>query len=325
MSILQRSIKMILSTVLATSLAQQLGLSYATAAGVIAILSVLDTRRSTLEMTYHRFLSALLALAIAYIAFQSLGFNLLAFTCYLVFYIPLALGWELAAGIAPSTVLVTHLWVERTISLAFMGHELALFILGAGVALLANLYMPSHNKRVQSYHQQSEKLLKSILLKFNQFLLDGGGRNEASLINELDSLLEEALALVYRDRHNQVFKQTNYEAHYFEMRQQQNQVLRLTAHNMNHCQLASDEGEILAELFGQTAEQLSQENPATALLTTINQCLSDFRQRELPKTREEFENCARLFQNLHDLEHFLQLKVTFYQCYMTNNQGELNE
>lgn len=54
MSILQHSIKMILSTVLATLLAQQLGLSYATAAGVIAILSVLDTRRSTLEMTYHR-------------------------------------------------------------------------------------------------------------------------------------------------------------------------------------------------------------------------------------------------------------------------------
>ncbi|WP_423828570.1 aromatic acid exporter family protein, partial [Staphylococcus aureus] len=50
MPILERTIKLILTTVLAIYLAEFLGLSYATSAGIIAILSLLDTRKSSLKM-----------------------------------------------------------------------------------------------------------------------------------------------------------------------------------------------------------------------------------------------------------------------------------
>lgn len=318
MPIVQRTVKLILATILSIYLTNFLGLQNATSAGIIAILSVLDTRKSTYLIAVERLFSTLLALAIAAVVFSIFGFDTWTLILYMTLYIPLAyrFGWEV--GIAPATVLVTHLLLEQDISLPFLGNELTLFLIGAGLALVCNLYMPSEEKRIASYHDQVEDLLKQILLRFESFLLNGDGRNEALLINQLDDLLHEALEVVYRDRHNQVFNKTNYQVHYFEMRSAQNKILRQMAKNINHCLLESRESIILASLFERTAQQLSRENSGKELLEDIELFHQTFRDRPLPQTRQEFETRATLFQLLHDMETFIQLKVDFYHDYPEN-------
>lgn len=319
MPLLDRTIKLVLATCAAIGLASFFQLSYATAAGIIAILSVLDTRRASFKTAISRFWSMILALGIAVIAFSLFGFNLLALGLYLCIYVPLTYRANLTAGIAPCTVLVTHLFLEKSTSLELLANEIALFLLGAGIALLANLYMPSQDKKIEEYHERVEQELKAILLRFHDFLVKGDGRNEARLITQLDTTLKEALEIVYLDRHNQVFHQTDYQVHYFEMRQNQNRILRDMAQMMNDCQLESEESLILAQLFERTAKQLSQTNPAYDLLADIEHFLETFRKRELPRTRIEFETRARLYQLLHDLENFIQLKVDFYERYKEEN------
>ncbi|HEM5147293.1 TPA: aromatic acid exporter family protein [Streptococcus suis] len=315
MSLSLRTIKLIFATVLAIYLATALGLSYATAAGIIAILSVLDTRKSSFKMARNRLFSTLLALTIAVLTFALFGFGIWTLGIYLALYVPLAYRFNWEAGIAPSTVLVTHLLLEQDISLIFLGNELTLFLIGAGLALLFNLYMPSQEKKIQAYHDQVEDLLKQILLRFEAFLLNGDGRNEAELITQLDKTLNEALKVVYLDRHNQLFQQTNYQVHYFEMRAAQNKILRTMAGNINKCLLEGRENVILSSLFERTAQQLSRENSAKELLLDIELFHATFRERPLPQTREEFETRATLFQLLHDMEAFIRLKVDFYEVY----------
>ncbi|WP_174850588.1 aromatic acid exporter family protein [Streptococcus suis] len=315
MSLSLRTIKLIFATVLAIYLATALGLSYATAAGIIAILSVLDTRKSSFKMARNRLFSTLLALTIAVLTFALFGFGIWTLGIYLALYVPLAYRFNWEAGIAPSTVLVTHLLLEQDISLIFLGNELTLFLIGAGLALLCNLYMPSQEKKIQAYHDQVEDLLKQILLRFEAFLLNGDGRNEAELITQLDKTLDEALKVVYLDRHNQLFQQTNYQVHYFEMRAAQNKILRTMAGNINKCLLEGRENVILSSLFERTAQQLSRENSAKELLLDIELFHATFRERPLPQTREEFETRATLFQLLHDMEAFIRLKVDFYEVY----------
>ncbi|HFI0187689.1 TPA: aromatic acid exporter family protein [Streptococcus suis] len=320
MSISLRTIKLIFATVLAVYLATALGLSYATSAGIIAILSILDTRKSSFKMARNRLFSTLLALTIAVLTFALFGFGIWTLGIYLALYVPLAYHFNWEAGIAPSTVLVTHLMLETNLSLAFLGNELTLFLIGAGLALLFNLYMPSQEKQIEAYHDQVEDLLKQILLRFEAFLLQGDGRNEAELINQLDQTLEEALKVVYLDRHNQVFHRTNYQVHYFEMRAAQSKILRTMAGNINKCLLEGRENVILSSLFERAAQQLSRENSAQDLLLDIELFHAMFRERPLPQTREEFETRATLFQLLHDMEHFIQLKVDFYQVYKENEE-----
>ncbi|HEM3992498.1 TPA: aromatic acid exporter family protein [Streptococcus suis] len=315
MSLSLRTIKLIFATVLAIYLATALGLSYATAAGIIAILSVLDTRKSSFKMARNRLFSTLLALTIAVLTFALFGFGIWTLGIYLALYVPLAYRFNWEAGIAPSTVLVTHLLLEQDISLIFLGNELTLFLIGAGLALLCNLYMPSQEKKIQAYHDQVEDLLKQILLRFEAFLLNGDGRNEAELITQLDQTLEQALKVVYLDRHNQLFQQTNYQVHYFEMRAAQNKILRTMAGNINKCLLEGRENVILSSLFERAAQQLSRENSAKELLLDIELFHATFRERPLPQTREEFETRATLFQLLHDMEAFIRLKVDFYEVY----------
>ncbi|AXI68239.1 aromatic acid exporter family protein [Streptococcus suis] len=321
MSLSLRTIKLIFATVLAIYLATALGLSYATAAGIIAILSVLDTRKSSFKMARNRLFSTLLALTIAVLTFALFGFGIWTLGIYLTLYVPLAYRFNWEAGIAPSTVLVTHLLLEQDISLIFLGNELALFLIGAGLALLFNLYMPSQEKKIEAYHDQVEDLLKQILLRFEAFLLNGDGRNEAELITQLDKTLEEALKVVYLDRHNQLFQQTNYQVHYFEMRAAQNKILRTMAGNINKCLLEGRENVILSSLFERAAQQLSRENSAKELLLDIELFHATFRERPLPQTREEFETRATLFQLLHDMEAFIRLKVDFYEVYKDEDEG----
>ncbi|MBF0778396.1 aromatic acid exporter family protein [Streptococcus cuniculi] len=319
MPLLHRTIKLVLATCVAINLANLIHLSSPTSAGIIAILSLLDTRRASLKTAWARLWSTILALAIASLAFSLFGFHLLTLGLYLCLYVPLAYKANLTAGIAPCTVLVTHLFLEQSTSLTLIGNELALFLIGAGIALIANLYMPSQDKQIQAYHEEVEQGLKAILLRFQDLLLTGDGRNEAQLITQLDQTLQKALEVVYLDRHNQVFHQTNYQVHYFEMRLAQNKMLRTMARNINKFSLESREAVILANLFDRTALQLSRHNPGHELLEDIELFHQAFRERPLPQTREEFEARATLFQLLHDIEAFIQLKVDFYEQYAYEN------
>lgn len=93
MSISQRTTKLILATCLACLLAYFLNLSSAVSAGIIALLSLSDTRRSTLKLARNRLFSMLLALAIGVLAFHLSGFHIWSLGLYLAFYVPLAYRW----------------------------------------------------------------------------------------------------------------------------------------------------------------------------------------------------------------------------------------
>ena len=315
MSISQRTIKLILATCLACLVASFLDLSSAVSAGIIALLSLSDTRRSTLKLAHNRFFSMILALTIGVLAFQLLGFHLWSLGLYLALYIPIAYKMGLEIGITPSSVLVGHLLVQESISLDLLVNEFLLFAIGTGFALLVNLYMPSREEEISHYYTLVEEKLKNILLRFNYYLSRGDGRNKAQLVDELDRLLEEALRLVYLDHSNHLFHQTDYHIHYFEMRQSQSRILRNMAQQINTCQLAASETLILAQLFSKIAGQLSQTNPASSLLDDIERFLEVFRNRSLPKTREEFETRATLLQLLREAKTFIQVKVDFYKKY----------
>lgn len=322
MSITQRTLKLVLATCFACLLAYFFDFSSAVSAGIIAILSLSDTRRSTIKLARNRLFSTLLALMIGVIAFKLTGYHIWSFGLYLAIYVPLAykLGWEI--GITPSSVLVSHLLIQQSTAPALLLNELLLFLIGTGFALLVNLYMPSREKEIQHYHTLVEEKLKDVLLRLSYYLKRGDGRNQAQLVNELEQLLEDALKLVYLDHSDHLFHQTDYHIHYFEMRQRQTSILRNMAQQINTCQLAASESLIVAQLFSKTASQLSQTNPAYNLLNDIESYLEVFRNRSLPKTREEFETRATLLQLFRELEHFIQIKVDFYNRYSDNNSNK---
>lgn len=315
MTIALRTAKIVLATCIAIFISEQLGLIYASSAGIIALLSILDTRRSTLHIASKRLLATLMTLTISIILATLLGFSWLSFGLFLALFVPLAYRFHLQAGIAPCSVLATHLWIEKSVALPFLQNELLLMLIGAGIASLFNLYMPSRQGDILQFRAKVEEEMKQILLSFHHFLLEGGPAPDTQCLTPLKDLIGRAKDVVYLERDNQVFAQTDYDVHYFDMRQDQMVILETMIEHLNYIKPKAEESKILSAIFYLTANQLSEHNPVTYLVEDLHLMLASFRNRELPKTRDEFENRAALLLLLYDFIRFLSIKETFYQDY----------
>ena len=232
---------------------------------------------------------------------------------YLIIYIPLAFLLKAEAGIAPSSVLAIHLWLSQTITNELLLNEALLMLVGTAVALLLNWHMPSYQQDIEDKRQEIEDKLKDILRKMAYFLRMGNGTNDAKLIIEAKEKLAQAQKLLFIESENQLFSQFNKDLCYFEMRAEQIQLLEVMAKNLNDFHCPAREAELLAEMFDSTAEQLHLTNTGLDLMEEIQDYIDEFRNLELPKTRDEFEYRATLFQLLRDLQRFIDLKVCYFR------------
>lgn len=317
MSLPLRTAKYTLAVLAAALTAQALGLLNPMTAGVIALLSLSDTRRTTLKLAQERLVSMVLALALAWLLFAGLGFNMLSLALFLIIYVPLSYRLQLMSGLVASTVLVTQLLGWQSLAASYWLNQVGLFAIGAGLALAFNSYMPSKEDLILAHRARIEDQLRQLLLTIHDSLRQPQARRGADLaaLAALNQELEAALTTVLAERDNRLFRQTNYDVHYVEIRQAQAQLLEQMMTTLPDCFLESEESKVLAGIFYLTASQLETANPGTYLMADIQALLAYYRERPLPVNRQEFENRARLFQLLNDLSRFIALKVAFYQTY----------
>ncbi len=285
--------KVIVSAFVALLVAQALNLSTPSAAAIIAILSVMDTKKVSLAATGQRLAAAVLALVIGMGIFAIFGFDVMSFGLYLLCYIPLAYLLKVDIGVA----------------------ELLLVTIGAGVAILLNWYMPSYRQEIEHVREEIEDKMREVLLKMSGFLTIGNGKNDGEVLQLLKEKLSEAREYVRLEAENHLTKEVTYDYQYFEMRRDQSKLLEIMAINLNEFRWDGEEMAILSEMFKQTAQQLAEQNTASQLIDDIEELLEQFRERPLPQTRREFEKRAQLYQLLRDLKRFVQLKVDFFQTY----------
>ncbi len=307
--------KVIVSAFVALLVAQALHLTTPSAAAIIAILSVMDTKKVSLAATGQRLAAAALALVIGMGIFAVFGFDVMSFGLYLLCYIPLAYLLKVDIGVAPSTVLVIHLWTQQQLTSSLFVNELLLVTIGAGVAILLNWYMPSYRQEIERVREEIEDKMREVLLKMSGFLTIGNGENDGEVLQLLKEKLSEAREYVRLEAENHLTKEVTYDYQYFEMRRDQTKLLEIMAANLNEFRWDGEEMAILSEMFKQTAQQLAEQNTASQLIDDIEVLLKHFRERPLPQTRLEFEKRAQLYQLLRDLKRFVQLKVDFFQTY----------
>ena len=294
--------KVIVSAFVALLVAQALHLTTPSAAAIIAILSVMDTKKVSLAATGQRLAAAVLALVIGMGIFAIFGFDVMSFGLYLLCYIPLAYLVKVDIGVAPSTVLVIHLWTQQQLTFELFVNELLLVTIGAGVAILLNWYMPSYRQEIERVREEIEDKMREVLLKMSGFLTIGNGKNDGEVLQLLKEKLSEAREYVRLEAENHLTKEVTYDYQYFEMRRDQSKLLEIMAANLNEFRWDGEEMSILSEMFKQTAQQLAEQNTASQLIDDIEELLEQFRERPLPQTRREFEKRAQLYQLLRDLK-----------------------
>lgn len=317
MSVFQRTIRITVSALLANFVAMLIGLENPYAAGIIAILAVLNTRKETFDRVKEYSGSTILAFAIATGVFYIFGYSIYSFAVYLAVYVPLAYFLKVDAGIAPCSVLVTHFLIAESISWAWQINGLAIMFIGLFFALLANFWIPSHNQKIEMMVVDIEKQISLILFLLEKRLLEGS-KNRERIQQELKDLCKqtielEKIAFIEYDNRDFSDDSESYYIKYAQMRQRQYEIVNRITNSLDNVLPNTDENRILASIFGETAEQLDETNTGIELLGYISNLYRVFRDSSLPKSREEFESRAILYNILTEFEKFLELKRDFYQ------------
>ena len=310
-----RTVKFVLSALAAILLAQALGLQHAVTAGIVALLSITDSRRSTVRVAWERFVSIVLALAVAIVVFNFLGYDLVAFAFFLVITVPLFDRLRITTGLVPSAVLITQMMAQQSLAGTLIINQLVIFLIGAGMAFIANSYMPSHSHKIKRAQQAVDQQIQLLFIQIEQYLLGNTAILAEGELERASMLLHEGMETVLKEQNNQLFAQTTYELHYLEMRQAQLQLLKQIYHYLEQDVRETPESKVLAGLFFLAAYQLHEYNSAVYLMENIQDLYRYYRERPLPQTRAEFEQRALLFQLLNDFKRVIQIKVEFYMEY----------
>ena len=307
-----RTLKTAIGSVIAMIIARELGLQYEVSAGIITILSIQNTKRQSVKIAIERILSCLLALTIASIIFNIFGYNEIFFGVFILFFIPLCVRFELTEGIVVNSVLVTHLLVEKTTSLPLIINEISLMVVGAGVALLLNIYMPSIESEIKKDQLYIEKSLSDIFINMAEALRNNYvSTNEEKLFRDLENRLVLARDRAYKYLNNYFIHDSSYYVEYMEMRHHQFETAKRMRDHFGRFFMTFEHSMIIADFTENVAKYIYESNDVTPLLTGVEALRSDFKTMDLPKTREEFENRAMLFQFLNDIEQFLEIKRDF--------------
>lgn len=307
-----RTFKTAVGATIAIFISEALGLRYAVAAGIIVILSIQSTKKTSIILALQRFGSTVLALFIAGVLFTLVGYNPIAFGLYLIIFIPLAVNLKISDGIVVSSVLVTHLLVEKSISPYWIKNELLLMIIGAGIGIIFNIYMPKIEGQIKEAQRDIEDKMREILIHMAKTLRSQSVYiGEEKLFQGLEERLRAGSENAYRNLNNYINAEAKYYVRYMEMRCLQFEILKYMRGNFVRFYRTFEQTELVAAFTERVALALHEYNSAEGLLEDLQAIFEACSIQSLPKTREEFENRAMLFQFLKDLEYLLEVKRNF--------------
>ncbi|MGO2082646.1 aromatic acid exporter family protein [Vagococcus sp.] len=307
-----RTFKTAISAVLAILLAESLGLTTPATAGIIAVLSVTNTKKSSFKIGIGRLVAFVIALLIATICYQIIGFNAFAFGFYLLLYIPIAVRLNFSEAIVVNSVLMTHFLAAKEVSEALIFNAFGLLVIGVGLALLANLYIPSQTKWLEENVKTVDETIQFLLKKMASSILNKSSRLDCELVLEgLAKSIAQGEEPARRQMENQLLTVDNYHFNYFQMRRMQWSILEDMLGRIKKLDIDKKHAHFLVEFMEHLAQEYGEENDGLRLKEEVVKLSNYYQKQALPQTRNEFENRAHLFQLLHDLEAFIDIKINF--------------
>lgn len=304
-----RTIKTAIGTAAAILLAQQFDLMFPASAGIITILCIQVTVKQSVRTAAKRFLASLLGMGIGMALFALIGYSPLAIMLAILIFMPLAVKFRIQEGFVTSMVVMFHLYSSERMDRALIANELALLLIGIGVALIVNLYMPSLDKELKAMQDEVEKNFRTILKEFSYYLRHGESEWDGREMIETPGLLDRAIQLASRSVDNRLGKRDEDPYYqYFVMRDKQFELLEQIMPVVSTLDIQVPQGHQIADFLEKLSDSVHPGNTAYRFLDQLNEMKREIKKTALPTSREEFETRASLFVLLREIERYLFIK-----------------
>lgn len=307
-----RTIKTVVTATLGIIIATSLGLKFPSTAGIIAILSVTNTKTSAFKVGVGRIIALFIAIIIASVCYSILGYTPIAFGLFLLIYIPIAAKFNMSEAIPVNSVLITHFLNEGNMSFSLVMNAISLLLIGVGLALVANLYMPNVQENIDTNKEKVDIEIKELLLKMSAVLSQKTTKiNCEASLESIEKSIDEGEAYAKRHFDNHLLRKDDYEVNYFQMRRMQLNVLEDMVELVANIEIEHEIVEAINRLIKEIYDTYGEKNDGKELSDKVSEVIKYYETKELPKNRKEFENRARLFQFLTEIQTFIHIKVNF--------------
>ncbi len=303
-----RTLKTVIGTVLSMYIAAHFDLKYASAAGIITILSLQSTRKQSLRFAGKMFGAFLLALIVATLLFTRLGYTPLVFGLFLLLFIPLSVRFNVQQGIVVSAVLVSQLLIEKTNDVSFIINQISLMGIGVSIAFFLHLYVPSFERKIKEEQAAIETMFRQILLNMAYSLREQVvSIKEQEHFTRLEASLQQGREFANKNSNNSFSSNAGDYSRYMSIRSQQFYTLQRMRKHFERLSFSYTQTHLIADFTSEVAETFLS-TPNEKKLAALNKLRTAFTTMDLPQNRAEFENRGMLYQFLNDMEEFLRLE-----------------
>jgi len=306
-----RTMKTAAGVAIAISLAQLLQLDYYVSAGILTILCIQPTKKKSIRAAFSRLVASLIAIAYAFIFFEGIAYHPLTIGVMILLFIPTLVTFRFADGFVSSSVIILHIYDSQYLTLDLFFNELSLMAVGFGTALAVNMYMPSIEKKLDDYRYQIEVLYSSIFSEIANYLRQGESDWSGKELMESSELLKNAKALAYQDVENHVTRLENKYYHYFDMREQQLEIIERILPKITALPVIVGHSHLIADFLEDLASHVHSGNTAYRYIGKLEAVKDEFADMPLPDSHEKFLAMAALYQVIEEMEAYLEIKSSY--------------
>ena len=214
--------------VAAILLAEALGLQNAASAGIITLLTVQNTRRETVMSSVRRFAGFGIMTLLSLPIYHFCGTAPWSFGIVLLLLLLLCYAFRMNDATPINAVMATHYMFAGGVSIGMVGNEILLLVIGSGIGVCLNWFMPRNLKKIHEMQRQLDEEIRGILERMSVRLLevDHTGYDD-SCFARTERLSEELRREIDLFLQNQTWQDDIYFMRYTAMRREQCRVLQV--------------------------------------------------------------------------------------------------
>ncbi len=306
-------LKFSLGASIALLIAQALHLENIGSAAIIALLTMMTTRKETINLSILRIITFCVTIILCYIFFNYFYLGFISYGLFLLSLFIFSYLFKCESSISINAVIGTHYYAGLNFTFEFLINEFLLIIIGITIALILNMIlnfesnedqMKENIKHLEEQMQECIDKLSDILISKNKESID-----IEALENRINHYLEESLSY----KKNTFGVQSEYYYDYFYMRNNQFKILKTIIRDISHIQSHTIQSQLIGQYLKKLGEYIKEYNHPIDQIKNIEELYNQIQGQELPKSRDEFEERAILYHIVHDIKEFLYIKQDYIQ------------
>lgn len=305
-----RTVKTAVGMTLGVIICKLLGLDNYASSAILVVLCIKHTKMHSVQAILSRLVSCLLILFLGSAIFSLLGQHAFVLGLIVLLFIPLTVVLNVQEGVITSCVILLHVFNAKAINGHLILNEIMLLIVGLGIAFLMNLMMPSLDKKLNHFKQDIENQITEIFNIFSQAC----SMHNDHLNIKFDSLLlniKKAKSLAFRDVKNHFVRNENSFYHYFDMREEQVELLKRMTSLLERINTDDPILEKISQLMYEIGSNVNSNDYTALRLHSLYEIRLSLDNLPLPTTHKTLNSRAHIIQILNELEEYLNIKSQF--------------